>query len=1117
MDYDLSAEGIEDFHSIYKRLSSYLVEKEANDRIVTLEVVNEELSDHKREDDLDIQLAPTALDDTPPKVRDPTEKINLGTIDEPMEVAISAYLEPSEKQRLADLLLEFKDCFAKKYKDMPGLSPELVSHQLPTLPDKRPVKQEPRRMNAETQKNGKMRVCVDYRDLNLATPKDVYPMPVADMLVDAVVGHELLPFMDGTAGYHQIPVAEEDMHKTAFWCPGFGGIFEYVVMPFGLKNAGAIYQRAMNLIFHDILGKILEVYIDDVVVKSRKIGDHIADLRKRGIEVPEDKGNAVINASPPRTKKELQRLLGKIQPFSPLLKLQGQNEFVWEPKHQEAFERIKNYLASPPVLVPPRPEFPLKLYVSAADAPIGSLLAQDDEGGIEHAIFYLSRTLTDCETRYTPMEKLCLTLYFSACKLRHYMLSFTTCIISQTDLVKYVLSRTILRGRIGKWVLALSEFSLQYVPQKAVKGQTIADFLAHHPMLDLPATKELEIASATAMRLDLARIPEYVALIIGLEVLLELGVRDVQVRGDSQLVINQLQEKYRCVSWLLVPYLNRTIELLDQFDDADLEYIPRERNFAAIELAQLATIITLKYGVRERILKVERRTLPSWLARPDPLDEPVVTVLEPIDVDWRILLIDYLKRPDPTADKKMRFLALNYFLKGDELRQRGEDDIDFRCVYGREAKRLMSEAHTGICRAHQEGPKMRWLIRRHGYYWPSILKDCIAFAKGCEDCQAHGPVQHVPNIPMQPIIKPWPARGWALDLIGMIHPHSSLQHKFIIVATDFFTKWVEAEPLKEASGNTIRQFIFRNILYRFGIPEVLVSDRGAEFMGGPVEQLVNDFGIQFLHSTPYYAQSNGQAEASNKIIITLLKKMLVENHRQWHDTLYETLWAYRTYIQAESHRYDTEHEDLSEQRLAALDNLVMEKQRIARAYDKRTRGRSYKEGELVWKAFLPLGEKLTGCDQHGYICDYKAKCGIGKHSEETQILKVVESGCGKRICAVQLALFLSPPRSSSELSRRCYCLYRRKREGNNPSYPSQEVILRVGDGIQSERDSQPHLPPGEKQKPRSRAPEVDRGGRKVGLKVVFCLSASCSTRTIGGDRLLKMWSCCVRSMTCSSV
>ncbi|XP_040361811.1 uncharacterized protein LOC121049215 [Rosa chinensis] len=825
MDYDLIEEGMEAFHSIHERLSSYMVEKEAYDRAATLEVVNEELADPEDDEEVHIQLAPAALDDTPPKVKDPTEKVNLGTVSEPMEVLISAYLEPNEKQRLIELLLEFKDCFAEKYEDMPGLSPDLVCHQLPTLAEKRPVKQEPRRMNSETQilvkeevekmhksgiirvakynqwlsnivpvrkKNGKLRVCVDYRDLNLATPKDVYPMPVADML---------------------IPVAEEDRHKTAFCCPGFAGVFEYVVMPFGLKNAGATYQRAMNLIFHDLLGKVLEIYIDDVVVKSQKRGDHIADLRKvfermrrhrlkmnpakcvfgvqardflgfivhqRGIEVPEDKASAVINASHPRTKKELQRLLGKInflrrfisnsagkiQPFSPLLRLQGQNEFVWEPKHQEAFDSIKAYLANPPVLVPPRTGVPLKLYIAAADASISSLLTQDDEDGVEHAIFYLSRVLMDCETRTDTLAG----------------------------------AGIVLKNPAGDRFSYSFQLTFQCTNNQA----------------------------------------EYEALIIGLEVLLEMGVRDVQIRGDSQLVINQLLEKYRCTSWLLIPYLNRAIELLDQFTDVDMEHIPRERNFAANELAQLATGISLKYGVRERILKVERRTLPSWLARPDPPDDPMVAVLEPIDVDWQIPLLEYLKQPDSSADRKTRFLALNYFLRGDELRRRGEDGIDFRCVYGREAKRLLREVHTGICGSHQAGPKMRWLLRRHGYYWPSILKDCIAFAKGC----------------------------WAMDLIGMIHPHSSLQHKFIIVATDYFTKWVEAEPLKEASGTTIRQFIFHNILCRFGIPEVLVSDRGATFMGGPVEELVNDFGIQFTHSTPYYAQSNGQAEASNKTIIT---------------------------------------------------------------------------------------------------------------------------------------------------------------------------------------------------------------------------------------------------------
>ncbi|XP_024195876.1 uncharacterized protein LOC112199042 [Rosa chinensis] len=192
------------------------------------------------------------------------------------------------------------------------------------------------------------------------------------------------------------------------------------------------------------------------------------------------------------------------------------------------------------------------------------------------------------------------------------------------------------------------------------------------------------------------------------------------------------------------------------------------------------------------------------MARRDPPDDTSVATLESIDVDWRIPLINYLKHPDQTTDRRIRYLALNYFLRGDELRRRGEDSVDFRCVYGHEAKQLMREVHSGICGAHQ------------------------------------------------------------------------------------------AEPLKEAYGGTLRQFLFRNIICRFGIPEVFVSDRGAAFMGGEVDKLTREWGIQFIHSSPYYAQSNGQAEASNKIIINLLKKMLESNPRQWHETLYETLWAYRT-------------------------------------------------------------------------------------------------------------------------------------------------------------------------------------------------------------------------------
>jgi len=126
-------------------------------------------------------------------------------------------------------------------------------------------------------KNVQVWVCTDFRDLNLVTPKDEYVMPIADMLVDVVAKHGFLTFMDGHFGYNQIFMAE-DVHKITFCCPSALGIYEWLIMSFGLENARPTYQRDMILIFHYAIGKNMEVYIDDEVVNSTNMSQHLADL-----------------------------------------------------------------------------------------------------------------------------------------------------------------------------------------------------------------------------------------------------------------------------------------------------------------------------------------------------------------------------------------------------------------------------------------------------------------------------------------------------------------------------------------------------------------------------------------------------------------------------------------------------------------------------------------------------------------------------------------------------------------------------------------------------------------------------------------------------------------------
>ncbi|KAM2819384.1 hypothetical protein PS2_037809 [Malus domestica] len=142
--------------------------------------------------------------------------------------------------------------------------------------------------------------------------------------------------------------------------------------------------------------------------------------------------------------------------------------------------------------------------------------------------------------------------------------------------------------------------------------------------------------------------------------------------------------------------------------------------------------------------------------------------------------------------------------------------------------RVMAEVHEGICGAHQAGTKMRWLLRRYGYFWLDMEKDCKSYARGCEECQRHGPLQHVPSVPLNPVVKPWLFRGWAMDFIGQIYLASSKGHTFIIVATYYFTKWVEASAVESITSTVVKNFIETKILHRYGVPETIVTDRGDE-------------------------------------------------------------------------------------------------------------------------------------------------------------------------------------------------------------------------------------------------------------------------------------------------
>jgi hypothetical protein len=158
----------------------------------------------------------------------------------------------------------------------------------------------------------------------------------------------------------------------------------------------------------------------------------------------------------------------------------------------------------------------------------------------------------------------------------------------------------------------------------------------------------------------------------------------------------------------------------------------------------------------------------------------------------------------------------------------------------------MWDVHEGICGTHQSAHKIKWLLPHAGFYWPAMINDCFRYYKGCESCQKFRDVQLDLVAMLHPIIKPWPFRSWALDFVGLIHLASSKGHRFVLVTTDYFTKWTKAVPLKNMMHIDVIQFISEPIIHRFGIPLTLTTDKGSSFMSHQVCEFVESLKIKLL-------------------------------------------------------------------------------------------------------------------------------------------------------------------------------------------------------------------------------------------------------------------------------
>ena len=398
-----------------------------------------------------------------------------------------------------------------------------------------------------------------------------------------------------------------------------------------------------------------------------KLLGHI--VSERGIEVDPEKTKAILDMPAPRTEKEIRGFLGRLQYISrfiarltdicePIFRLLRKNQpTVWNDDCQCAFEKIKECLLSPPVLVPPTPGRPLLLYLSASEIALGCMLAQLDDSGKVRAIYYLSKRMLEYECKYIMIERLCLALVWATRRLRHYVTEYSILLVSRLDPLKYLFDRPVLTGRLMRWLVLLTEFDIQYMTQKSVKGSIVADHLASLPVsddrpidYDFPDEQFVSMTSIIGWQLYFDgvanqlgfgigillispqgdHIPrsvrlvfsghhsltnnmvEYEACITGLETALDLGIRQLEIHGDSNLVIRQTQGIWRTRDEKLKPYHAYLNLLVARFEELRYIHLPREENQFADALATLASVVEIPAGVIVRPLLIETRSAPAY-------------------------------------------------------------------------------------------------------------------------------------------------------------------------------------------------------------------------------------------------------------------------------------------------------------------------------------------------------------------------------------------------------------------------------------------------------------------------------------------------------------------------
>lgn len=777
--------------------------------------------------------------------------------------------------------------------------------------------------------DGTMRFCVDYRRLNAVTKKDSHPLPRISEALDALGGARWFSTLDLRSGYWQIEMAADSKEKTAFIT--HNGLYEFNVLPFGLCNSPATFQRLMTHVLRGLEWDICLVYIDDLIIFSRNFEDHLKHLEEvfkrlreanvrlkpskchfvkpqveylghvvsaEGLKPNPDKIRAVKEFPIPTNTTGVKAFLGLCNYYrrfikgfaqiaSPLNKLTSKHiKFKWDVDCQIAFDTLKSALVSAPILAYPDFNLPFHLYVDASQTGIGLTLGQIVNGK-EVAIAFAGRDLNKAERNYSATEREALAVIDGIKRFQPYLRAKKFVIHTDHNALKWLMSIQDPSNRIARWTLLIQQFDFDIVHRPGTTNGN-ADALSRRlygtcslNALEHVGVKTKEIYDFQRRDSDLADIIDYLE--------------------NDQLPHDSVRAKR---------------VLLSQ----DIYFLDENSLLYHLDMTQ----------------KRARKGCHAQLVLPPPLRYEVLV--------------------------------------------HAHDDL--------------SGGHLGTFKTYEK--------LRDRFYWKGMYKDVEHWVRSCQDCATRKNPRNKYHAPLLPIPVDAAFSRLAVDVLGPL-PITWSGNRYIVVFTEYLTKWPEIFPVKNADAVTIARLLTSEIIPRHGAPRTLLSDRGKNFLSTLVLEVCKLYSIKKLNTSSYHPQTDGLVERMNSTLCQTLSMFVSKHQKDWDVFIPAALTAFRTspsestgespfyllYGREPTLAMDTsllppadpassiaEHRRriVTQIELAqriAKENIMRAQQKMKTFYDRQARDPTFIEGQKVWvftpKTYKGLSKKLL----HNYHGPYR--------------------------------------------------------------------------------------------------------------------------------------------------